>query len=155
MVWASLTTPQMKNSFTCFECSSTAEHAHHVVPKVLGGIRTIPLCRECHGKIHAMKLNASELIKAGLAKARLRGKRIGRPPWLDASGKVEKIRELRAAGYSYMEIRIALNTASSTIKNALKNPGQGYQPGFGIELGEDNTLGADSSVKHLSPKIAE
>ncbi len=29
---------------TCFECDSPAEQDHHVVPRVLGGQRTVPLC---------------------------------------------------------------------------------------------------------------
>lgn len=36
----------------CFECGSPADHDHHVVPRSLGGTRTIPLCGMCHGKVH-------------------------------------------------------------------------------------------------------
>ena len=36
----------------CFECNNPAQVNHHVVPKVLGGTQTIPLCNECHSKVH-------------------------------------------------------------------------------------------------------
>lgn len=37
----------------CFECGRQAKHWHHVVPKCLGGHRCVPLCHECHEKVHA------------------------------------------------------------------------------------------------------
>jgi ribosome-binding protein aMBF1 (putative translation factor) len=37
----------------CFECGANSNiHQHHVVPKTLGGKKTIPLCGACHGKVH-------------------------------------------------------------------------------------------------------
>jgi hypothetical protein len=39
---------------TCFECDAPAECAHHVVPRQLGGTRTIPLCAKCHGLVHGI-----------------------------------------------------------------------------------------------------
>lgn len=38
----------------CFECDEPAIHWHHVVPRVKGGSRTVPLCRSCHGKAHGI-----------------------------------------------------------------------------------------------------
>jgi DNA-binding NarL/FixJ family response regulator len=39
--------------YSCFECGSKKNiHHHHVVPQVKGGTKTIPLCMECHGKVH-------------------------------------------------------------------------------------------------------
>jgi hypothetical protein len=39
---------------TCFECDTTEHiHHHHVVPRSLGGTRTIPLCERCHGLVHS------------------------------------------------------------------------------------------------------
>ena len=55
----------------CFECSKKADHAHHVVPKVHGGTKTVLLCVKCHTKVHGDHLlKVSELAKAGLKKAR-------------------------------------------------------------------------------------
>ena len=36
----------------CFECGAPATERHHVVPASLGGTKTIPLCGECHAKVH-------------------------------------------------------------------------------------------------------
>ena len=37
----------------CFECDSVEFiQYHHIVPKILGGTKTIPLCANCHGKVH-------------------------------------------------------------------------------------------------------
>lgn len=49
----------------CFDCGSEGEiHNHHVVPKVLGGTKTVPLCAKCHGLVHGMKgLETGKLVK--------------------------------------------------------------------------------------------
>lgn len=36
----------------CFECGEPSRHEHHVVPRKLGGTKTVPLCRRCHAKAH-------------------------------------------------------------------------------------------------------
>lgn len=36
----------------CFECGEHARYRHHVVPKSLGGKKTIPLCDKCHAAAH-------------------------------------------------------------------------------------------------------
>ena len=41
--------PGMK---ACMNCGADADHEHHVVPRVLGGVGTVTLCCECHGKVH-------------------------------------------------------------------------------------------------------
>lgn len=57
-----------------------ADTAHHVVPHTKGGTRTIPLCNPCHGLVHDHDFTGlSELVKAGIEKARANGKAIGRP----------------------------------------------------------------------------
>ena len=40
------------NPDVCFECGAPATERHHVVPVSLGGTKTIPLCGECHAKVH-------------------------------------------------------------------------------------------------------
>lgn len=53
----------------CFECSASAEHEHHVVPRSLGGTRTIPLCGKCHGKVHGRDtLSNSKLTRTAMMK---------------------------------------------------------------------------------------
>jgi hypothetical protein len=62
----------------CVECGSKAHHRHHVVPQSLGGTFTVPLCTTCHAKVHGRRAMAdSTLIKAGIARARAEGKKIG------------------------------------------------------------------------------
>ena len=40
----------------CFDCGSTTNiHYHHVIPQTLGGKETLPICGDCHGKIHDKK----------------------------------------------------------------------------------------------------
>jgi len=36
----------------CFECGRPSAHNHHVIPKIRGGTKTVPLCLSCHGKVH-------------------------------------------------------------------------------------------------------
>lgn len=68
----------MTNINSCFECNSTKELVnHHVVPRILGGKRTIFLCPSCHGKVHNLKRTShSSLTKRVLTKMRKRGLRI-------------------------------------------------------------------------------
>lgn len=65
----------------CFECGTTDNiHQHHVVPRTLGGTKTIPLCEKCHGLIHGMNFSDhSTLTKIGLDNARKRGVKLGNP----------------------------------------------------------------------------
>lgn len=54
----------------CFECGAPAVERHHVVPHSLGGTKTVPLCGECHAKVHGTdgkkRARISELTKKGL-----------------------------------------------------------------------------------------
>jgi|TARA_R110000824_G_scaffold401000_1_gene610222 hypothetical protein len=36
----------------CFECGETATCNHHVIPKSVGGTKTVPLCTDCHANAH-------------------------------------------------------------------------------------------------------
>jgi len=71
----------------CCNCGSTENLIyHHIVPDELGG-RTIPsniavVCGECHGKIHFGDKDViihGDLIKRGIAKAKERGVKLGKP----------------------------------------------------------------------------
>ena len=73
-------------NYKCYECGieECIQH-HHVVPRSLGGTKTIPLCSICHGKVHGIKrdkqINVSELTKLGIARAKAAGKVMGNPQW--------------------------------------------------------------------------
>lgn len=102
----------------CFECGSTADHAHHVVPRVLGGTKTVNLCAPCHSKVHSANLTTSALVKEGLRKRRAKGlcnggiEKFGY--WYDQDGKVhineyeqnvmKGVVKMRATGLSMYKI---------------------------------------------------
>jgi hypothetical protein len=59
----------------CFECGNIATENHHIVPKSLGGTKTVPLCSTCHMKVHDLHMtrrvdNSPELTKRGIDKIR-------------------------------------------------------------------------------------
>ena len=73
----------------CINCLSDEKEIqyHHVIPLSLGGqdilSNIVPLCEDCHNLIHHAKikkgnLSHSELIKAGINKAKAEGKQPGR-----------------------------------------------------------------------------
>jgi hypothetical protein len=84
----------------CFECGNPATENHHVIPKSLGGTKTVPLCTLCHMKVHGLDktrraenhventkrgLNAQkDLIKKQgyfISKAGRRVEKLGTPFW--------------------------------------------------------------------------
>lgn len=53
---------------------------HHVIPKTLGGTKTLPLCAVCHGLVHDRKFTSHrELTIKGLQQAKWRGVALGNP----------------------------------------------------------------------------
>lgn len=107
----------------CFECNATADHMHHVVPRVLGGTRTIPLCESCHGKVHSREMTGHRrLTKAAMAVKKGKGERVGAIPYgyqLADDGKtlmahegeqavIAVIRSLRAEGLTLAAIAAEL-----------------------------------------------
>lgn len=67
---------------TCFECSRHGEvQDHHVVPRSLGGTKTVPLCPRCHSLVHNQNLDVRALQKKGLRGAWEGGKRWGQAPY--------------------------------------------------------------------------
>lgn len=60
----------------CFECGEIATEDHHVIPRVMGGTKTIPLCTQCHMKVHGLDGtkradNHRENTKRGIDKIRV------------------------------------------------------------------------------------
>ena len=102
-----------KHTFKCFECDKPAKHAHHVVPRVLGGTRTLPFCHSCHEKIHQLDFTEhSELTKVGIEKARANGVRIGGRGIEDICTK--EVRGLRKKGLTFDEIAKKLGITKGT-----------------------------------------
>ena len=70
---------------TCFNCGAAGPvHHHHVVPRSLGGVATVPLCHVCHGKAHGRERgfhDTNELTRAALAAKRSRGEAFNHAPY--------------------------------------------------------------------------
>ena len=94
---------------TCFECGSPADEMHHVVPRSLGGTKTIPLCSSCHGKAHGMgRGNIRSLIREALAIKKAQGVRLGGPVSIE-SNVAARIVALKAEGKGLRAIAETLN----------------------------------------------
>ncbi len=64
----------------CWECDSEGPLMdHHVVPRIVGGTRTLKLCEPCHGKVHDRSMtHHKRLTLEGLKRAREQGRVGGR-----------------------------------------------------------------------------
>ena len=104
----------------CWECGAPATEWHHVVPRSLGGTRTVPLCCACHDKAHHMSRVSGRggLTARALQAKRARGERVGavrygfelaedgrtEVPCASEQETIERARRLRAAGLSLREV---------------------------------------------------
>lgn len=95
----------------CFECSAVGVplHQHHVIPRSLGGTKTVPLCETCHSKIHGKDLRISALTKAALAKKKEQGVKLGSPQNLTKQGAEKSIavRKARAKEQNQQAAHVA------------------------------------------------
>jgi len=110
------------DNMACFECGNPAQELHHVVPRVVGGTKIVPLCSTCHGLIHIGRKgrgNVSELSKIGIAKARERGVVMGRPKCYTKEDLVQ-IRAWWRGNVSQAEIARRLNISRQSVIRALK-----------------------------------
>ena len=117
----------------CFECGVEAVEDHHVVPRVLGGTCTVPLCGVCHGKAHSMERgNHRKLTVLGLQLARERGARIGHPRLpiekieraIAALGRVPRP-PLRAVA---VEVGISLGAVSAVFQSVRRKASDSSRP---------------------------
>jgi hypothetical protein len=110
----------------CFECDIEDNdiHYHHVVPSVLGGTKTIPLCVVCHGKVHDKNfLTMNELKKIGIERARLNPEKYkGRLPGTKETDEMYmtkpstlKIKELLDKGHSVRGIIRTLKISPNSV----------------------------------------
>lgn len=117
----------------CFECGSdNGIEYHHVVPYIKGGTKTIPLCIECHGKVHSIDfVKVRELKKIGIQRAKERGVVFGRrvgvkepiEKWL-AKESTQKIIPLLKQRISYVKISKIVGCSISKVQKVsdyLKN----------------------------------
>jgi hypothetical protein len=109
----------------CFECGKPAQNRHHVVPKCKGGTKTIPLCLECHGKVHDKDMvRMAQLRLIGIEKAKRAGKTWGGSKkgwrWKVTDDQVIAIHEMRAAGKPIVQIARVTALSRPTIYRVLR-----------------------------------
>lgn len=120
----------------CFECGAPAEHDHHVVPKSIGGTRTVPLCGSCHSKVHKSSnlVTTSKLVRRALQTKKENGERIGTVMYgysLGEDGKTLESNErekyiiasvctLRRQGWALRKIASLLDSVGLAPRSGLK-----------------------------------
>ena len=134
------------DSKECFECGGTEHiHQHHIIPKSLGGTKTIPLCNYCHGKahnkikgIHANPIEWKRLVNLGREKFIQNGGKLGRPTETSenvetflAKPRNQKIKSMLEQGYSVRLISNDLGASNSTIIKVKKAAGITKKPTIG------------------------
>jgi hypothetical protein len=94
-------------------------HAHHILPKALGGddrpSNLVEVCPNCHWKIHGRKTRGTDwrnLQAEGIAKAKAENKYKGRPPDKDLHAK---IKQLHSEGWPPSKISRRLNCGVATV----------------------------------------
>lgn len=135
----------------CFECESCENIVyHHVIPRSLGGKKTLPLCQICHDKVHRYKkhrnISISNLTKQGLIRARQRGVKLGNPNLKVARIVARKARKIAAKNFAE-KLRPVFEELKKTSINSLR----GYakylnQQGFKTAQGK---LFAPQTVKNI------
>lgn len=113
----------------CFECGANDEiHYHHIVPHSKGGRQTIPLCLNCHSKVHDRKITSKELLREGREKAKERGVRFGRKEGFKETNEVflskpivkEIINELLKTEHTYITLSEKLRCSFQRIQKTWK-----------------------------------
>ncbi|HSX78328.1 MAG TPA: hypothetical protein VLQ80_07155 [Candidatus Saccharimonadia bacterium] len=113
----------------CFECNGEAHYNHHVIPRLAGGTKTVPLCALCHEKVHsrAFTMNHGELTKRGQDAARELGRLPGRKAKLSEDDKelVRVIMRQSSPNVSALAKRLGVHRA--TIYRAIHEEAQGHR----------------------------
>ena len=100
----------------CFECGKIAECNHHVVPKSLGGKKTVSLCLVCHSKVHDRSFATHKsLQRIGIKKAQMKGKYKGRKAGSTVASP-NRARQLRGRGLTDGEIAKLLGVTRRTVQ---------------------------------------
>lgn len=109
----------------CFECGKPAQHRHHVIPKCKGGTKTVPLCLECHGKVHDKDMvRMAQLQRIGVEAARKAGKKWGGSKkgwrWTVTDDQVAAIHDMRGRGKRITHISRVTGLSRPTIYRVLR-----------------------------------
>jgi transposase-like protein len=121
----------------CFECNSIDNiHQHHIIPKSLGGIKTIPLCNSCHGKVHQKDfVKFHHLAQLGRERYKANGGKFGRKVGSMESVETfmekpinKEIAKLVEQGYSVRKISSILKASTKTVVKVRKIMGISTPP---------------------------
>ena len=103
----------------CFECGDPSESNYHVVPKILGGTKTVSLCLTCHGKVHDKDLvKMKKLSNEGIKRAKREGLYRGRRPGSEGKVAIKRTKEarsLRARGWKLQEFAEVLAVPKASV----------------------------------------
>ena len=116
----------------CFECGGTEYiHQHHIVPKSLGGTKTIPLCITCHGRVHQKDfVKFQNLAKEGRKRYIENGGKLGRKKGSNEpiatfinKPRNQQIKFMLEQGYSIRLICSVLSVSPTTVIKVKKIAG--------------------------------
>lgn len=90
----------------------------------MGGTKTVPLCLECHGKVHGKDMvKMAHLQRLGVEAARRKGKKWGGSKkgwrWKVTDDQLAAIHEMRAAGKKIAQIARIVGLSRPTIYRVL------------------------------------
>ena len=110
-------------SNVCTVCFKEGEtHLHHIVPRKQGGPDTlnnlIELCLTCHAKAHFERADWQKRQRAGIERAKMEGKYLGRKP--TARNKTDDVMRLIKEGFKPLSPSYPVTIKKSTGKNAVK-----------------------------------
>jgi hypothetical protein len=127
----------------CFECNSTEDiHHHHVVPRSLGGTKTIPLCEKCHGKVHNMDFSflrskgLKEKRRIGIEKAKAEGKYKGTKKRL-SDEQQQELKDMVRTGRKIAHVAKHFKITRATVYSYLKFLGFKKQSWVEVKSSED------------------
>ena len=111
-------------SNVCTVCFKEGEtHLHHIVPRKQGGPDTlnnlIELCLACHAKAHFERADWQKRQRAGIERAKMEGKYLGRKP--TARNKTDDVMRLIKEGFKPFDIWKKLNISKTSYYRILKH----------------------------------
>jgi hypothetical protein len=151
---------------SCFNCGYIGKlENHHVVPRVMGGTATIPLCVKCHGLVHGRDFVKSRNLQLiGIQKAKLAGKyKGGRPKksvesfddWIKKKAVKEICVYRTTTNYSYRDIASAVGCSINTVTKAYRLISQEVANAISKEQLKDVNLILENElkIKRLEKKL--
>jgi hypothetical protein len=83
----------------CFECRAPTVYQYHVVPRRLGGTKTVPLCEACHRKVLDSQRRIRPLTRKTMQWLKAQGKGYTWPAMTDPAA-IARMPQWRAEGWA-------------------------------------------------------